>query len=625
MSAIEIFSAKAANFEPNSSMPSMLSHDEKALYHDVALNYRGSGEVIEIGSWLGSGTIEICRGLEESGEDWRLTVIDRFRWSKLYATRYPEVPVKDGESFLELFRGNMGEHAAKLTCLEAELQELPKVFEPPAKIELLFVDAPKSWSMLRSVLEHLGPRLVVGGSVVFQDFLHITSRQLVWLLASIPELRPVRLVESGTAAMFRVEAPLTEFAARVPRSITSLGVEDLMRIWRDACEVFPASRGGELSVGMALDLLNLNADEAAEEVLTHARASDPKGVLADEVERLIRFSDRNNRRALLLAGAFLRGGVRPADSRAAQDALAEEEAAIAGKEEAGPLRGLSSEALAGMAKALRLPRTGRDLATRYAIHAGGTRQEISRLVPLFDAAVQSGAVLQASAVADLALGRDVVELTGAMTLHGVALRALGARSYAAVNPRHDPAQRTYTGGIPGLRHRSTIRLGDVEGMIPRLTYARSAETLPRAAFDLAIIDAPSAEIPLDVLLDTAAGLLRPGGRLCIRWQNAYAWSGHGKRPQRVAEIDRNDPTQTGLLDWRHIRHLRPRPPTLAALRDQLERFMSIEEWRPRAEEPTVVMRLRDKVPEGNPDLTLADLTTSSVTIIGRPSAAIRRS
>ncbi|MBS7788961.1 class I SAM-dependent methyltransferase [Roseococcus sp. SDR] len=620
MSKIEIFSAKAANFEADSSMPSMLSLDEKALYRDVARQYRGEGEVIEIGSWLGSGTIEICRGLEETGEDWRLTVIDRFRWSKLYMTRYPEVPLTEGASFLEMFQANMGEHAARMTCLQAELQDLPKVFEPPAKIELLFVDAPKSWSMLRSVLEHLGPRLLPGGSVVFQDFLHITSRQLVWLLASIPELRPVRLVESGTAAVFRVEAPVNLRDQTVPRSISSLGVEELLRIWRHACDVFPAARSGELSVGMALDLLNLQADDAAEDVLAHAQAAEANGVLADEVERLARYSDRQIGRALTMAGAYLRGGVRPRASRAALEVMAEEDATIGGNQENVTLRGLSSEALAGLAKALRLPKTGRDLATRYAIHARATRQDISRLVPLFDAAVRSGAVLQAAGVADLALGRDVVELTGTMTLHGVALRALGARSYAAVNPRHDPAQRTYTGGIAGLRHRSAIRLGDVEDMIPFLTYSRDADALRGTRFDLAIIDAPSPEISLDSMLATAARLLRPDGVLCVRWQNAYAWSGHGRRPQRASEIDRNDPSQATLLDWRHIRHLRPRPLTLTALREQLEAVMSIQEWRPQAEDPAVVMRLRDKVLAANPDLTLADLTTSSVTVVGRLAA-----
>lgn len=621
MPDVQIFRARAIGYTPGTAIPSMTSADEKALYFDVARSYGGRGAVIEIGSWLGSSTFEICRGLDASGRDWRLTVIDRFRWSDLYERSYPGIALRDGESFLPLFRQNLTAYADRIDCIEAELKDLPTVFAPPERIELLFVDAPKSWGMLWTVLDLLAPCLVVGARLVFQDFLHITSRQLIWLLASIPQLRPVHVVDSGTAASFELQAPITDLAATAPRSIAALGVADLLRLWRQACDTLPAARAGEISIGMALDLLRLRADDAAERVLETARRSPDASALLASVERLVRFSDKANRRPLIEVAAFLRAGIRPAEARAAWASLDEEDAANADGPENGPLRDMSSEGLAALAKTVRRPRGAKALALSYAVHNGAGKEDLVRLMPLFAAAVTSGAAVQAAEVQEHALGRDVLELNAGATLHGVALRALGARSYLGVDSRYDPGQRTYTGAVPSLRHRTTIRLGDVPALLPGFSFLGAGAAIPPASADLVIVETRRVQQPVEELLDMAVAALRPGGRICLRWRNPFAWSGHGRRPQRPEEADRSDPEQAEVMDWRHLRALRRPLPTLSQLRRLIEERLVIEGWGPRLEDPAVVLRLREKVLQAYPGLSPADLLTRDVTVLARPRAA----
>lgn len=149
---VKVLSAASIGFSANSSICSMMTEDEQALYFVTARSYRGAGSVIEIGPWLGSGTTQICRGLDASSHDWTLTVYDRFTWNSVAQRKYPEGGLQVGESFLPLFDSNLQPYRQRIMPITAELRDISSKLPISGQIELLFVDAPKSWSMLRLVL-----------------------------------------------------------------------------------------------------------------------------------------------------------------------------------------------------------------------------------------------------------------------------------------------------------------------------------------------------------------------------------------------------------------------------------------------------------------------------------------
>jgi len=284
---IDVFEAASIDHADDNGIRSMMSRDERALYFDVARRYGGRGEVVELGTWLGSGTFEICRGLEASGHPWHLTALDRFAWTQEQATKFPLPGLAAGDSFLPVFLGNLAPFRDRLTAVAGEIDDLPALMPLPGPVEILYVDAPKSWKLLWRVVDHIGPRLLPGATVVFQDFFHITSRQLIWLAMSIPELRLTAMTRTGTTAVFEASGPVADLAGRVPYDVRALGAAGYVRLWERVRAELPASRLGEVAVGMALDLLGRQAVAEAERVLTEgARGSARIEAVIAQVDRL---------------------------------------------------------------------------------------------------------------------------------------------------------------------------------------------------------------------------------------------------------------------------------------------------------------------------------------------------
>lgn len=288
------FAASAVNYSPAAKIPSMLSVDERALYYAVARDeFRGRGAVVEIGTWLGSGTYEICRGLTETGRDWSLTVMDRFVWTEFYEAHNRQPGLAAGDSFLQAFLANVAPYADRITPVVGDLADIRDLMPLPRLIELLFVDAPKSWRMLWHVLDYLGPRLLPGGRLVFQDFFHVVSRQLIWLLMSLPQLRVATVVANGTAAVFEVRAPIDDIGAAVPRDFRQVGAADLVALWERLRAEWPPARSAHIAVGIALDLLDRKAVAPACEILEAGVVrSEHRAAVVKEIDRLLRKADK---------------------------------------------------------------------------------------------------------------------------------------------------------------------------------------------------------------------------------------------------------------------------------------------------------------------------------------------
>ena len=617
--SVEIFSAETIGFTTDVTMPSMLSENDRALYYDVAKSYRGKGAVIEIGPWLGSGTYQIARGLEESGFPWSLTVFDRFKWASLYAGRYPEIGLNTGDSFLHLFRENLKPYIDRITAIAGEVGDIAKALPLERDIELLFVDAPKNWELLWGVLEHVRTQMQPGSKLVFQDFFHITSRQIIWLLMSIPQLRLTRMLSFGSSVVFTIEAPIPPLDSFLPRDMQALTVSDLLTMWQRLRHEFPEQRSGALAAGMALDLLARDAVEEALAVLDEGAIGKPWQLkVADDLNRLIRPKGKD-RDFLIEIGAYLRAQIHPATTRAARARAAAEmraRQAATGEPADTVLGSLDRRQLLRLAEEMRAPTTVAGLAARHAYENGPFD---SRLFTVFSHAVRSNAVAWPLQLADLVAGQDVVELYPGVTLHGLVMRSLGARSYVGLDPGFSPEQNGYSSHTAPGTLRTKFPIGEICGMLPGFSYVTEPSQLgSRAGLVLA---RPAADLArLEDTLVKAEEVLRPDGRIYLWWRNPLSWSGHGQAPQLAAELDPGNPRHTAVADWAHLRGANKSLPTLPQVRAAIEAHLDILEWEEHGEDPEALLRLTASVRRGLPKLPIENFVIKEVMV----TAALRQ-
>src|SRR6185503_19273484 len=134
---------------PGGDIPGMITVEEARYYAWLGRSFRGVGEVVEIGSWLGRSTVCLMSGLARNPAfaGRRLHVVDDFIWRSDWMDAYvTEPPPPHGASFRPLFDRYTAAIADRLAvetrkvCDYAGNEHLPGLEWSGAAIELLVVD-----------------------------------------------------------------------------------------------------------------------------------------------------------------------------------------------------------------------------------------------------------------------------------------------------------------------------------------------------------------------------------------------------------------------------------------------------------------------------------------------------
>lgn len=157
----------------------MTSGSEQAYIANYGENlYSGVGEVVDLGSWLGSTTIPLTKGLLKNpnfrGQGRKVYAYDLFIW---FDWMIPSVAGTDlagryteGDNFVDEFKRRIAPIADSVEVREGDLKAIGWHGEP---IEFLLVDAMKGWDLADSIVRDFYPSLIEGRSLVFhQDFAH---------------------------------------------------------------------------------------------------------------------------------------------------------------------------------------------------------------------------------------------------------------------------------------------------------------------------------------------------------------------------------------------------------------------------------------------------------------------
>ncbi len=191
-----------------SAVPAMLSREEcQYLLWLTSERYDGWGAVVDLGPWLGGSTAALAEGLRRRGKGGVVHSLDLFRWEPDYMGAVAAEPLAEGADFQHVFARHTAPWADFIRARQADLSRFEWDGGP---IELLFVDAAKTWDLANAILAGFGDHLVPGRSrVVLQDFRYHETHWLPLIFDSQPAVwRQVEAVREGWTVTFELLQPL---------------------------------------------------------------------------------------------------------------------------------------------------------------------------------------------------------------------------------------------------------------------------------------------------------------------------------------------------------------------------------------------------------------------------------
>jgi hypothetical protein len=174
----------------------------------------GSGTIVDLGCWLGSTTAALGMGLvanrRRSAKSTLIHAYDRFTWEPEFDFHSPPTrlgPYRAGDSFRQEFELVVGPWRSRIEVHEGDLL-LESWLDGP--IELLLVDAMKSWDLASHIVRHFYPALLpMNGYLIHQDFSHCFTPWIPLISFRLLEyLRPVKDIPRSESVVFRSMRPI---------------------------------------------------------------------------------------------------------------------------------------------------------------------------------------------------------------------------------------------------------------------------------------------------------------------------------------------------------------------------------------------------------------------------------
>jgi hypothetical protein len=150
--------------------------------------HRRGRRVVELGPFIGGSTVAMASGLKQSRDPrGQLVTIDWFRWEEWAIGCYAQNAINGlserqraklgprdlapqvGGSFLPIFRAYTEPFAGAIETIDADLAIHEWTGEP---IDVLMIDAAKSWPVFDQIVRQFFPALVNGAAVIHQDYKH---------------------------------------------------------------------------------------------------------------------------------------------------------------------------------------------------------------------------------------------------------------------------------------------------------------------------------------------------------------------------------------------------------------------------------------------------------------------
>ena len=201
------------------AMPGMISEEEARYYEYIGELYRGHGEAIELGPWLGKSTRHIIRGLDKNPEflSRQLHVFDDFVWRSSWMNRHigDHEQLPNHADFRHLFEKYVQGIRHRLSVTQGKIvdydgnQELPQISWSGAPIEIMYIDCGRTLQVNEAWYRIFSQNLIPHISLlIMQDWRthrerpRLSYNETYWFTAAHPELEIVHEVKDGGIATF---------------------------------------------------------------------------------------------------------------------------------------------------------------------------------------------------------------------------------------------------------------------------------------------------------------------------------------------------------------------------------------------------------------------------------------
>jgi hypothetical protein len=247
--------------------------EERYLYWLTSSMYAEEGAIVELGSWFGRSAIALGAGLRDSGRSTPLHCFDRFTWKSAFSDSITvaDVRLPDGGDFMPYFLANVRPVYPHVVATKTTIDELRWNGGP---IEILFIDAPKTFADLTRTLFVFGPHLTPRRSlVIMQDFFFTPAYPISLCVAMMGDsIRLVHTVAEASSAAFVLERPLPD---HVPASWKYWAMRDerLTERWTEFVAKLPEDERSLVDPALAFYFFDKGELERAGEHLRGIRFS----------------------------------------------------------------------------------------------------------------------------------------------------------------------------------------------------------------------------------------------------------------------------------------------------------------------------------------------------------------
>ena len=226
----QVLSRHYANYTRPAHAYGMTTNNELCLLETFARDrFVGSGKIVDLGCWYGATTLALARGLSANARatrNRRIEAFDYFEWQSwmdpIAAPLHMPRQYGAGEDFHRDVQRLLEPYA---DVAVVERQDLLSYIPPAEPIELLFVDAMKSWDLADAIVSRFFPLVVPDtGHVVQQDFAYYypeiaTNHLIMWYLRDHFEF--VHHVPGSCSVLFRCVRPVGDLPVFTPALFTA--------------------------------------------------------------------------------------------------------------------------------------------------------------------------------------------------------------------------------------------------------------------------------------------------------------------------------------------------------------------------------------------------------------------
>ncbi|MEE2925103.1 MAG: hypothetical protein VX619_10025 [bacterium] len=217
------------------AQPAMTTVTEQAYCELYASQlFKGNGEMIELGCWLGSLTKSLAEGLlkNEFFKDKRqlIEVMDYFKWDVVMedwvvGTRF-ENRVDIGGNFQFLYREAVSNILNMVNITQADLSKYQWSGKP---IEFLLIDCMKRFEIADNVARTFFPSLIPNDSyVVHQDYLHFYHSWIHILMFRFRKwITPLLIVPRSSTVVFKCVGQITNEFISYPENFAQISTEEI--------------------------------------------------------------------------------------------------------------------------------------------------------------------------------------------------------------------------------------------------------------------------------------------------------------------------------------------------------------------------------------------------------------